>query len=72
MNRVVLDTNCLLISLSKRGNYYQVWKDFFSGKYTLCYTNDILTEYEEIFSLKMGKDIAQKYYQSNYYSQKYA
>lgn len=25
----------------------------------MCYTNDILTEYEEIFSLKMGKDIAQ-------------
>ena len=59
MNRVVLDTNCLLISLSKRGNYYKVWKDFFAGKYTLCYTNEILNEYEEILSSKMGSDIAQ-------------
>ncbi|WP_430699447.1 putative toxin-antitoxin system toxin component, PIN family [Parabacteroides leei] len=59
MNRVVLDTNCLLISLSKRGDYYKVWKDFFAEKYTLCYTNEILTEYEEILTLKMGAVIAQ-------------
>lgn len=25
----------------------------------MCYTNDILTEYEEILSLKIGKEIAQ-------------
>ena len=59
MNRVVLDTNCLLISLSRRGRYYTVWKDFFAEKYTLCYTNEILTEYEEIITLKMGSAIAQ-------------
>lgn len=59
MKRIVLDTNCLLISLSRKGDYYRVWKDFFAEKYILCYTNDILTEYEEILSLKMGKDIAQ-------------
>lgn len=59
MDRVVLDTNCLLISLSKRGDYYKVWKDFFAEKYTLCYTNEILTEYEEILTLKMGAVIAQ-------------
>lgn len=59
MDRVVLDTNCLLISLSKRGDYYKVWKDFFAEKYTLCYTNEILIEYEEILTLKMGAVIAQ-------------
>ena len=59
MKRVVLDTNCLLISLSKRGNYYTVWKDFFAEKFVLCYTNEILSEYEEILSMKMGTDIAQ-------------
>lgn len=59
MDRIVLDTNCLLISLSKRGNYYKVWKEFFAEKYTLCYTNEILSEYEEILSLKMGAAIAQ-------------
>lgn len=59
MRRVVLDTNCLLISLSRRGQYYAVWKDFFAEKYILCYTNEILSEYEEILSLKMGAEIAQ-------------
>ena len=58
MRRVVLDTNCLLISLSRRGAYYTVWKEFFSEKYILCYTNEILSEYEEILSRKMGGDIA--------------
>ncbi len=59
MNRIVLDTNCLLISLSRRGHYYAVWKDFFAEKYVLCYTNEILTEYEEILTLKMSREIAQ-------------
>lgn len=58
MRRVVLDTNCLLISLSRRGAYYTVWKEFFSEKYILCYTNEILSEYEEILLQKMGGDIA--------------
>lgn len=58
MRRGVLDTNCLLISLSRRGAYYTVWKEFFSEKYILCYTNEILSEYEEILSQKMGGDIA--------------
>ncbi len=58
MRRVVLDTNCLLISLSRRGAYYTGWKEFFSEKYILCYTNEILSEYEEILSQKMGGDIA--------------
>ncbi|RHR58308.1 putative toxin-antitoxin system toxin component, PIN family [Parabacteroides sp. AF17-28] len=59
MKRIVLDTNCLLMSLSRKGCYYSIWSDFFTGKYILCYTNDILEEYEEIISMKMGNEIAQ-------------
>ena len=55
---VVLDTNCLLMSLSRRSPYYPVWRGFVDGKYTLCVTNDILTEYEEILSEKVGAEIA--------------
>ena len=55
---IVLDTNCLLMSLSRRGLYYPIWRDFVSGKYTLCFTNEILTEYEEILTQKLGPDIA--------------
>ncbi|MBO4673787.1 MAG: putative toxin-antitoxin system toxin component, PIN family [Bacteroidaceae bacterium] len=55
---VVLDTNCLLMSLSRRSPYYPVWRDFVDGKYTLCVTNEILAEYEEILTEKVGAEIA--------------
>ena len=51
---IVLDTNCLLMSLSRRSAYYPVWRDFVDGKYTLCVTNEILAEYEEILTQKVG------------------
>ena len=38
---IVLDTNCLLMSLSRRSAYYPVWRDFVDGKYTLYVTNEI-------------------------------
>lgn len=55
---IVLDTNCLLMSLSRKGRYYTIWRDFVSGKYTLCFTNEILMEYEEILTQKLGSGIA--------------
>ena len=55
---IVLDTNCLLMSLSRRSQYYPVWRDFVDGKYTLCISNEILDEYEEILTQKVGPQIA--------------
>lgn len=55
---IVLDTNCLLMSLSRKSRYYPIWQDFVSGKYTLCFTNEILMEYEEILTQKLGSGIA--------------
>lgn len=57
--RIVLDTNCLVSSLPRNGKYHRVWQDFFNNKYVLCYTNEILTEYEEILTQKMGRIITQ-------------
>lgn len=55
MNKyVVLDTNCLLQSLSRRSTYYRVWEDFVLGRYTLCVSNEILEEYEEIIASHMS------------------
>lgn len=51
---VVLDTNCLLQSISRRSAYYKVWNDFVEGKYTLCISTEILEEYEEIISTHMS------------------
>ena len=57
-NRIVLDTNCLIASLSKKGNYFLVWQGLHQGKYTLCVSNEILEEYEEILSQKTNAIIA--------------
>lgn len=56
--RIVLDTNCLLASLSRHSKYYPVWKGLQTGKYVLCLSNDILEEYEEIIGLKTSPEVA--------------
>ncbi len=59
MNRyIVLDTNCLLQSISQRSKYYKVWESFILGKYTLCVSNEILEEYEEILSSHISPLVA--------------
>lgn len=55
---IVLDTNSLLQSLSRRGKYYDVWEAFILGKYTLCVTTEILAEYEEIIASHMSPQAA--------------
>ena len=57
--RIVLDTNSLISSLSRRGNYYPVWKSFQEGKYTLCVSNEIIEEYTEIIGQLMTPQIAE-------------
>ena len=56
--KVVLDTNCLLVSISKYGEAYPVWRGFLNGQYTLCVSTDILEEYEEIIAQMTTPDIA--------------
>jgi len=46
--KVVLDTNCLLVSVSQKSPYHRLWQAFGTGKFTLCYTSEILQEYEEL------------------------
>lgn len=58
VNRIVLDTNCLIAILSRKGNYFSVWQGLHQGKYILCVSNEILEEYEEILSLKTNTTIA--------------
>lgn len=45
--KIVLDTNCLVMSLSAHNPYAEIWQKFVNGKYVLCVSNDILEEYEE-------------------------
>ena len=56
--RIVLDTNCLISSLSRRGQYYPVWKGLQAGEYVLCVSTEILEEYAEIITQKMSVAVA--------------
>ena len=43
--QIVLDTNCLISSLSRRGQYYPVWKGLQAGEYVLCVSTEILENF---------------------------
>lgn len=58
MRKIVLDTNCLLMSLPKISPYRMIWDDFLTSKLILCVTNEILEEYLEIIEQKTTAEIA--------------
>ena len=58
MRLVVLDTNALIQSLPTRSQYHRIWTDFMMGNYSLCVSNEILTEYEEIMSIHISPEVA--------------
>ena len=48
--KIVVDTNCLLVSVQEYSMFFWLWQAFRDEKITLCYTTDILNEYHEILS----------------------
>lgn len=56
--RIVLDTNCLLMSVPRKSPYHKIIVDFLSGKYFLCVSNEVILEYEEILTNKVGGFVA--------------
>ena len=59
MQRIVLDTNCLISSLSRSSDYYDVWCGLHEGRYTLCVSNEILMEYQEVIAKKTTPIVAE-------------
>ena len=59
MRTIVLDTNCLLAALPSISPYHKVWTDIINEAASLCVSNDILEEYEEILSIKTTPAIAE-------------
>ena len=55
---IVLDTNCLLQIISRRSKNHSLWESFLAGEYCLCYTTEILEEYEEILCQKTNPVVA--------------
>jgi len=59
MKNIVLDTNCLLASLSRNKEEYVIWKSLQNGKFNLCVTNEILNEYTEVLQRNISPTIAE-------------
>ncbi len=59
MRTIVLDTNCLLAILPSISPYHQVWIDILAGEISLCISNEVLEEYEEILGNKTNQNVAQ-------------
>ena len=57
--RIVLDTNCLIQSISEKSPYFPVWHSILKGENTLCISNEILEEYAEILQRLAGRDTAE-------------
>ena len=58
MRHIVLDTNCLLMAIPKISPYRVVWDSFLDNRYVLYVSNEIIEEYLEILSDKIGYHIA--------------
>ena len=57
--RIVLDSNVLLVAVSKRGNYRAIWDAFVEGNYQLVVSDEILYEYEEILKLHSAPGVSE-------------
>ena len=56
--RIVLDTNILLASFSRKSPFRIIFDSILAGKFELAVSTDILLEYEEIISRKTNPEIA--------------
>jgi uncharacterized protein len=54
LEKVVLDTNVLLVSISSKSKLHWIFESLLAGEYVLCLTTDILAEYAEIIAQQMG------------------
>ncbi len=59
LKKVVLDTNVLLVSISKRSKLHWVFRALLDEKYELCVTTEILNEYAEIIEQHMGQEASE-------------
>lgn len=57
--RVVIDTNVLWVSISRRSKTHWIFRAILDGSLTLCVTTDILDEYAEIIGFKLGAETSE-------------
>ena len=57
--KIVLDTNCLLLILSKKGSYYSIFEQVKLGNIRLIVSTAIINEYEEILEKIFSHEVAE-------------
>jgi len=55
--KIVLDTNVLLVAISKKSGYFPIFDAFLNGQIQLCVTTDILNEYAELLASKFHPNV---------------
>lgn len=55
---VILDCNILVMCLTSRSPYHNIYQSLVTGKFNLAITTDIILEYEEIVEQKYGTPTA--------------
>jgi putative PIN family toxin of toxin-antitoxin system len=56
--RIVIDTNCLVASISPEGGYYWLYEAFEAEEFEWLISNEVLTEYFEILTNKYSEKTA--------------
>jgi len=56
--KVVIDTNVFWVSVTRKSKSNWLFQALIDGKFTLCLTTDILAEYEELISRRIGPSLA--------------
>ncbi len=56
--KVVLDSNALLVSISKKSFYRPIFDAFLENKYLLAISNEVLTEYAEVLTRFASSNVA--------------
>ncbi len=57
--RIVLDTNVLIATISRKSPFRWIFDCVIGGKIILCVSNEILFEYQEILARKTSEQIAE-------------
>ena len=61
--KVVIDTNCLLVALSRKSKYNWLIQSLVNCEFNLCLTTEILNEQEEIIGKYFSISVAEPFYE---------
>jgi len=56
--KVVIDTNALLVTISRSSKHRPIFKALFQAKFEIAVTDEILLEYEEIIGKQSSPEVA--------------